>query len=221
MSEILWLVLTHISCYAASSPWKWFTGGHRHLWIYFISIISNRTGISIKDDRSILLEFKLKYCNRLIVSLVAFDLQQANLNWLNWKIWNKLCPFSVCVHASNENINSLIYRAFSFVVCQGLFGDSEKVKWRGTWVMKTVISRHIYHPEKMLVYLNLCNGCGTTKWSVLSIDMILFWNWCRVLTAKDNTLLRELRHPNILQFLGSIVQGEEMILITEYLPKVD
>ncbi|KAL8034426.1 hypothetical protein ABFX02_12G027600 [Erythranthe guttata] len=33
------------------------------------------------------------------------------------------------------------------------------------------------------------------------------------------TLLRELRHPNILQFLGSIVQGEDMILITEYLPK--
>ncbi|KAL2499455.1 Integrin-linked protein kinase family [Abeliophyllum distichum] len=77
----------------------------------------------------------------------------------------------------------------SSVIEQGLFGDSEKVKWRGTWVMKTVISRHIYHPEKM------------------------------VLSAKDNTLLRELRHPNILQFLGSIVQGEEMILITEYLPK--
>ncbi|XP_047313639.1 integrin-linked protein kinase 1-like [Impatiens glandulifera] len=36
-----------------------------------------------------------------------------------------------------------------------------------------------------------------------------------VLTATDNTLLRELRHPNILQFLGSIVQGEEMILITD------
>lgn len=77
----------------------------------------------------------------------------------------------------------------SSAIEQGLFGDSEKVKWRGTWVMKTVVSRHIYHPEKM------------------------------VLTAKDNTLLRELRHPNILQFLGSIVQGEEMILITEYLPK--
>lgn len=46
------------------------------------------------------------------------------------------------------------------------------------------------------------------------------FTWCRVLSAKDNTLLRELRHPNILQFLGSIVQGEEMSLITEYLPKV-
>ncbi|PPD91327.1 hypothetical protein GOBAR_DD11727 [Gossypium barbadense] len=41
----------------------------------------------------------------------------------------------------------------------------------------------------------------------------------RILSSKDNTLLQELRHPNILQFLGSIVQGEEMILITEYLPK--
>lgn len=39
-------------------------------------------------------------------------------------------------------------------------------------------------------------------------------------SAKVNTLLRELRHPNILQFLGSIVHGDEMILITEYLPKV-
>ncbi|KAH6800845.1 hypothetical protein C2S52_001309 [Perilla frutescens var. hirtella] len=77
----------------------------------------------------------------------------------------------------------------SSVIKQGLVGDSETVKWRGTWVVKTVISRHITHPEKM------------------------------VLSAKDNTLLGELRHPNILEFLGSIVHGEEMILITEYLPK--
>ncbi|KAJ4707080.1 putative Serine-threonine protein kinase [Melia azedarach] len=78
----------------------------------------------------------------------------------------------------------------SSAVEQGIFGESHKVKWRGTWVVKTVIKSHIYHhPVKM------------------------------VLSAKDNTLLRELRHPNILQFLGSIVQGEETILITEYLPK--
>ncbi|KAL3525498.1 hypothetical protein ACH5RR_013870 [Cinchona calisaya] len=77
----------------------------------------------------------------------------------------------------------------SSMIEQGLFGESEKVKWRGTWVVKTRIKRHIYHPVKM------------------------------VLSVKDNTLLKELRHPNILQFLGSIVHDEEMILITEYLPK--
>ncbi|KAM7529811.1 hypothetical protein LguiB_033221 [Lonicera macranthoides] len=60
----------------------------------------------------------------------------------------------------------------SSVIEQGLFGDSEKVKWRGT-----------------------------------------------VLSAMDNTLLRELRHPNIVQFLGSILHGEEMILITEHLSR--
>ncbi|KAL3813293.1 hypothetical protein ACJIZ3_014561 [Penstemon smallii] len=91
---------------------------------------------------------------------------------------------------SQENIDiSELNSLHKSTIQQGLFGESEMVKWRGTWVVKTVISRHIYHPDKM------------------------------VLTAKDNTLLRELRHPNILQFLGSIVQGEEMILITEYLPK--
>ncbi|KAG5623675.1 hypothetical protein H5410_008893 [Solanum commersonii] len=74
----------------------------------------------------------------------------------------------------------------SSIIEQGLFGESEKVKWRGTWVVKTVIKRH-------------------------SIYMVF--------SAKVNTLLRELRHPNILQFLGSIVHGDEMILITEYLPK--
>eukprot|EP00261_Vitis_vinifera_P039051 XP_019080294.1 PREDICTED: serine/threonine-protein kinase TNNI3K isoform X2 [Vitis vinifera] len=73
---------------------------------------------------------------------------------------------------------------------QGLFGESEKVKWRGTWVVKTVIRRQIYDDR---------------------VTMIL--------SAKENTLLRELRHPNILQFLGSIVHGEEMILITEHLSK--
>ncbi|KAL0395902.1 UNVERIFIED_CONTAM: putative serine/threonine-protein kinase drkB [Sesamum calycinum] len=91
---------------------------------------------------------------------------------------------------SQENIDiSELNLEHSSTIEQGLFGESEKVKWRGTWVIKTVISRHIYHPEKM------------------------------VLSAKENTLLRELRHPNILEFLGSIVHGEEMILITEYLPK--
>lgn len=75
------------------------------------------------------------------------------------------------------------------MVEQGVFGESQTAKWRGTWVVKTVIKSHIYHPVKM------------------------------VLSAKDNCKLRELRHPNILQFLGSIVLGEEMILITEYLPK--
>nr|XP_011459464.1 PREDICTED: probable serine/threonine-protein kinase DDB_G0271682 [Fragaria vesca subsp. vesca] len=74
-------------------------------------------------------------------------------------------------------------------VQQGCFGESEKVKWRGIWVVKTVVKRHIRAPVTM------------------------------ILSAKDNTLLRELRHPNILQFLGSIVQQEEMVLITEYLPK--
>ncbi|KAJ4847529.1 hypothetical protein Tsubulata_003953 [Turnera subulata] len=77
----------------------------------------------------------------------------------------------------------------SSTVEQGVFGESVKVKWRGTWVVKTVIKSQIYHPVKM------------------------------ILSAKDNTVLRELRHPNILQFLGSIVHGDEMILITEHLPK--
>ncbi|KAI9162049.1 hypothetical protein LWI28_023295 [Acer negundo] len=76
----------------------------------------------------------------------------------------------------------------STTVEQGAFGESQKVKWRGTWVVKTVIKSHINYPVKM------------------------------ILSAKDNTLLQELRHPNILQFLGSIVHSEEMILITEFLP---
>ncbi|RWR93905.1 putative serine-threonine protein kinase [Cinnamomum micranthum f. kanehirae] len=72
------------------------------------------------------------------------------------------------------------------VTHQGLFGESEMVKWRGTWVVKTVIK-----PKK---------SYDETK-----------------LSAKKLCLLRELRHPNILQFLGAIVHGEEMILITEFL----
>ncbi|XP_052195360.1 integrin-linked protein kinase 1-like [Diospyros lotus] len=88
----------------------------------------------------------------------------------------------------NIDISELNFQQSS-TIKQGVFGASEKVKWRGTLVVKTIIERRIYHPVKM------------------------------VLSATDNSLLRELRHPNILQFLGSIVQGEEMILITEYLSK--
>ncbi|TYI10194.1 hypothetical protein ES332_A09G126200v1 [Gossypium tomentosum] len=92
---------------------------------------------------------------------------------------------------SNEviDISELNTDKSSVINPQGVYGESEKVKWRGTWVVKTVIKSQIQHPVKM------------------------------ILSSKDNTLLQELRHPNILQFLGSIVQGEEMILITEYLPK--
>ncbi|CAN1228256.1 Integrin-linked protein kinase 1 [Linum perenne] len=75
-------------------------------------------------------------------------------------------------------------------VDQGVLGESIKVKWRGTWVVKTVIKSQIPHP----VEINL-------------------------LSAKDDTLLRELRHPNILQFLGSIVDDQQVILITEHLSK--
>lgn len=34
---------------------------------------------------------------------------------------------------------------------QGKYGESEKVKWRGTWVVKTVIKRQIQHPVDMCV----------------------------------------------------------------------
>ncbi|XP_024978397.1 integrin-linked protein kinase 1-like [Cynara cardunculus var. scolymus] len=72
---------------------------------------------------------------------------------------------------------------------QGVLGESEMVKWRGTWVVKTIIKRQINFPVKM------------------------------VLSANDNTHLRELRHPNIVQFLGSIQHDGQMILITEHLSR--
>ncbi|XP_021990952.1 integrin-linked protein kinase 1 [Helianthus annuus] len=72
---------------------------------------------------------------------------------------------------------------------QGVMGNSELVKWRGTWVVKTIIERQINFPVKM------------------------------VLSANGNTQLRELRHPNILECLGSIMHDGQMILITEYLPR--
>ncbi|CAN0913771.1 Integrin-linked protein kinase 1 [Linum grandiflorum] len=75
-------------------------------------------------------------------------------------------------------------------VDQGVLGESMKVKWRGTWVVKTVIKSQLRRPVKT-----------------------------KLLSAKDDTLLRELRHPNILQFLGSVVDDEQVTLITEHLPK--
>ncbi|XP_024929031.2 integrin-linked protein kinase 1-like [Ziziphus jujuba] len=101
-------------------------------------------------------------------------------------------PLTIRHEQDSNEVNfdiSELHTPDSSSVKQGDFGESVKVKWRGTWVVKTVVKRHIFQPEKM------------------------------ILSAKDNTLLRELRHPNILQFLGSIEQQEEMVLITEYLSK--
>ncbi|XP_020519200.1 probable serine/threonine-protein kinase DDB_G0271682 isoform X2 [Amborella trichopoda] len=77
----------------------------------------------------------------------------------------------------------------SKIIDQGVSGVSQKVKWRGTWVVKTMITTGIYYP-------------GRIK-----------------LSAKEMSLLRELRHPNILEILGAIEHEDEMILITEYLSK--
>ncbi|KAJ0507458.1 putative protein kinase TKL-Pl-5 family [Helianthus annuus] len=51
------------------------------------------------------------------------------------------------------------------------------------------------------------------------IEQVFSMNSGLVLSANDNTQLRELRHPNILQFLGSIMHEGQMILITEHLPR--
>lgn len=77
----------------------------------------------------------------------------------------------------------------SSIIEQGIFGKSEKVKWRGTWVVKTIIKTRKPSPEKM-------------KWY-----------------ANEISRLRKLRHPNILQFLDAIIHEDEIILITEYLTK--
>ncbi|GFZ18902.1 integrin-linked protein kinase family [Actinidia rufa] len=120
-----------------------------------------------------------------IVELLLQYKAQVNLKdrWLRTTVRHEEDSNEVDIDISELSLQD------SLIIKQGAFGASEKVKWRGTWVVKTIIKRHISHPVKM------------------------------VLSATDNTLLRELRHPNILQFLGSIVQGEEMILITEYLSK--
>ncbi|KAF3444329.1 hypothetical protein FNV43_RR14019 [Rhamnella rubrinervis] len=101
-------------------------------------------------------------------------------------------PMTIRHEQDSNEVNfdiSDLHMQHSSSVEQGVFGESEKVKWLGTWVVKTVFKRQIFHPVKM------------------------------ILSAKDNTHLRELRHPNILQFLGSIEQQDQMILITEYLSK--
>ncbi|ONK81438.1 uncharacterized protein A4U43_C01F29090 [Asparagus officinalis] len=94
-------------------------------------------------------------------------------------------------HGLNEvNIDpSELSLEHTSVVEQGIFGESKKVKWRGTWVVKTIIKTQKSFLE-------------TKKWF-----------------AKEISRLRELRHPNILQFLGAIVHEDEIVLITEHLPK--
>ncbi|KAK1326854.1 Serine/threonine-protein kinase CTR1 [Acorus calamus] len=91
-------------------------------------------------------------------------------------------------HGLNEvNIDpSELQLEHSSEIQQSTIGKSEKVKWRGTWVVKTIIK---ISDERMR------------------------------LSDKEMSRLRELRHPNILQFLGAIMHDEEMILITEYLSK--
>ncbi|KAM5587891.1 integrin-linked protein kinase 1-like [Rosa sericea] len=98
----------------------------------------------------------------------------------------------------------------SSAIQQGSFGESEKVKWRGIWVVKTVVKKDICAPVRP------DPSTGHAWRQPRAAEQM---GHQMILSAKDNTLLRELRHPNILQFLGSIVQQEEMVLITEYLPK--
>lgn len=128
---------------------------------------------------------------------------------------------------NNTNKDKKLLHDILLSFFQGLFGESEKVKWRGTWVVQTRIKRHIHKPVELYVslwfwvyfYKLICQNLKTFTRYLTNPYFVLCIGY-RILSAKDNTLLRELRHPNIVQFLGSIVQGEEMILITEYLSRV-
>jgi len=42
----------------------------------------------------------------------------------------------------------------SFPVFQGIFGESKKVKWRGTWVVKTIIKTKYFLESKYLLFVN-------------------------------------------------------------------
>ncbi|KAL5722080.1 non-specific serine/threonine protein kinase [Ranunculus cassubicifolius] len=120
-----------------------------------------------------------------IVELLLHYKANVNLKdrWKRTTLQHERGMSEVNIEASELNL------MHSSIIEQGLFGESEKVKWRGTWVVQTRIKRHIIKPVEL------------------------------ILSAKDITLLRELRHPNIVQFLGSLEQGEEIFLITEYLSK--
>ncbi|KAJ9562230.1 hypothetical protein OSB04_007390 [Centaurea solstitialis] len=98
---------------------------------------------------------------------------------------------------------------------QGVLGDSEMVKWRGTWVVKTIIKRQINFLVKMFVDIL----SYAYYWSLWPFYNMSLQTLRRVLSDNDNTHLRELRHPNILQFLGSILHDGQTILITEHLSR--
>jgi len=47
-----------------------------------------------------------------------------------------------------------------------------------------------------------------------------FFDLCRRAFRDELALLQQLRHPNVVQFLGAVTQSSPMMIVTEYLPKV-
>ncbi|KAL5722081.1 non-specific serine/threonine protein kinase [Ranunculus cassubicifolius] len=147
-------------------------------------LLHYKANVNLKDrwKRTALTDARL-YGHRDICRILEVNGGMDFLNDHSQTLQHERGMSEVNIEASELNL------MHSSIIEQGLFGESEKVKWRGTWVVQTRIKRHIIKPVEL------------------------------ILSAKDITLLRELRHPNIVQFLGSLEQGEEIFLITEYLSK--
>ncbi|EFJ18335.1 hypothetical protein SELMODRAFT_105905, partial [Selaginella moellendorffii] len=75
---------------------------------------------------------------------------------------------------------------------RGAFGEIRVVKWRGTKVAaKTILTSLLQDKQVVREFV------------------------------RELVLLQKLHHPNIVQFLGAVTKQENLIIITEYLPKGD
>lgn len=127
MSWILW----HADC----SAWRGFNW--REYWYIrteLAALVNDWAGINMEIQRfgchgaEYLLGNLLK---RMYIQLVGKHVSSI----LKWEFYQKKgCLFYLVL---------LIFKELCLLLfLQGLFGESEKVKWRGTWVVKTVIKRH-------------------------------------------------------------------------------
>lgn len=123
--NVFWHVLWHADC----SAWRGFRWSeYWHIRTELAAFINDWAGINM-EIQSLDCHY-IKHLLRNFLKKKVYDLGRQVVEHISIR---RMVVFSLSILLSRK--------VFCFFL-QGLVGVSQKVKWRGTWVVKTVIKRH-------------------------------------------------------------------------------
>lgn len=97
---------------------------------------------------------------------------------------------------------------------ESLLKSMVKMSWsmRINCGLGQIYCKFLYILFVVMLHLRLC--------SLYVCHLEFLYVLCRRAFRDELALLQQIRHPNVVQFLGAVTQSSPMMIVTEYLPKV-